>query len=259
MCTLIAIFGIHPDVPLIVAANRDEFYARPWAPPARLSDEPVVFGGRDLTQGGTWLGATEAGFFVAVTNQRTLGARDGSLRSRGQLVLDALRRGSPDAAVEWLAGLNGGEFNPFNLLLGDAGSLYVAYARADPKLKIERLERGLSVLNNDTIGSRDFPKANRVRDLVEPIAREPWEGLAPELERVLGDHEQPPLAAIPEPPAGSMLPREALQALQAVCVHTPVYGTSSSSLLALGERRLIDYRFAPGPPCVTPFVAVPTR
>ena len=256
MCTLVAIFGIHPDLPLIVGANRDEFYSRPWAPPARLSDEPVVFGARDLTQGGTWLGVTEGGFFVAVTNQRTLGARDATLRSRGQLVLEALGCGTPDAAVDWLGRVNGGEYNPFNVLLGDARSLYVAYARAEPSLKIERLDHGIWVLNNDAIGSRDFPKANRVRDLIAPIALKPWNELAPKLARALGDHEQPPLTEIPEPPAGSPLGREALQMLQAVCVHTPVYGTSSATLLALGDGKVLDYRFAPGPPCVTAFETV---
>jgi uncharacterized protein with NRDE domain len=254
MCTLIAIFGIHPDLPLIVAANRDEFYARGWSPPGPLLDSPRAFGGRDLAQGGTWLGVTSTGFFVGLTNQRTWAPADPSRRSRGQIVVDALAAGSVDEARSGLARLDASAYNPFNLLLGDARSLYVAYARPDvARVAIEPLPAGIWVLNNDTIGSRDFPKANRARDLVAPVAREPWTTLAGDLERILGDHALPPPEQVAEPPTGAPWSREGVRALQAICVHTPVYGTSSATLLAIEEGRLLDYRFAGGPPCITPF------
>ncbi len=254
MCTLVALFGVNPDVPLVVAANRDELYARPWAPPALIASSPHrVVGGLDLAQRGTWLGVTELGFFVGVTNQRTDGPPDPARRSRGQLVLEALAAGSPAAALARLRDVDAREYNPFNLMLGDARSLHVVYARGEAQARAEALPPGIWVLNNDTIGSRDFPKASRARDLVAPFAREPWPALEPKLAAALADHALPPLEDVPEPGAGATLPRETLRSLQAVCVHTPVYGTSSATLLAIGEGRVRDYRFAPGPPCVTPF------
>jgi uncharacterized protein with NRDE domain len=270
MCTLVALFHAHPSIPLIVGANRDEMYARPWASPAVLSEagaaSPIV-GGRDLTQGGTWLGVTlgqqsrrstsdagaSGGFFVGVTNQRTRGAPDPTKRSRGQLVLEALSRGDVDAACDHLTEIDAREYNPFNLLVGDARALYVVYARGDRGVTIEPLPPGIWVLNNDAIGSRDFPKASRARDLIAPIARDPWDRLAGELGTALGDHALPDEALVPEPPADVPFPRDLFRTLQALCVHTPVYGTSSSSILALEEGRVRDYLFAAGPPCVTPF------
>jgi len=257
MCTLIALFGMNPDVPLVVGANRDEMYGRPWAPPARLDEAPRVFAGRDRAAGGTWLGATEAGFFVGVTNQRSFGPIDPSRRSRGQLVKEALSTGSVDAARAHLAAIDARAYNPFNLLVGDARSLWVVYAREAPEVSLEPLPAGIWVLNNDSLGSRDFPKAHRARDLVAPFAREAWDRLASELAVALGDHALPPLADVPPPPAGASITHETLRALQAVCVHTPSYGTGSSTILALGEGRILDYRFAAGPPCVTPFHPVP--
>jgi uncharacterized protein with NRDE domain len=256
VCTLIALSAVNPDVPLVVAANRDEIYTRAWAPPARVADSPRIVAGRDLTQNGTWLGVTEGGFFVGVTNQRTYGAADPAKRSRGQLVLDALEAGSVDLALVRLARVDAREYNPFNLLLGDARCLYVVYARGEASVTVERLPPGIWVLNNDTIGSRDFPKANRARDLVAPFAKEAWTTLAPKLAAALGDHQLPPLGDVPEPPAEALFSRETLRALQAVCVHTPAYGTSSATLLAIDRGKVRDYRFAEGPPCVTPFATV---
>jgi uncharacterized protein with NRDE domain len=255
MCTLVALFGVNPDVPLVVAANRDELYARPWASPEPLRGTARVVGGRDLTQKGTWLGVTATGFFAGVTNQRTYHSADPTKLSRGQLVLDVLIEGSADGARERLAAVDARRYNPFNLLFGDARALYVAYARDEERVAVESLRPGIWVLNNDTIGSRDFPKASLAKERVQPLARKPWPELQRGLEMVLGDHTLPPEEDISAPPEGSVLTRESLRALQGVCVHTPLYGTSSATLLALDAGSVRDYRFAPGPPCVTPFVS----
>jgi uncharacterized protein with NRDE domain len=79
----------HPDFPLVVAANRDEFHARPSAPAGRWPDAPAVIGGRDLEAGGTWLGIAANGRFAAVTNVREPGMPAGE-RSRGALTRDFL-------------------------------------------------------------------------------------------------------------------------------------------------------------------------
>jgi uncharacterized protein with NRDE domain len=257
VCTLVAIAGLSPDVPLVVAANRDELYARAATPPQVLADSPRVVGGRDLTKGGTWLGATERGFFVGVTNQRSWTLPDPRRRSRGELVFDLLRAGSTDAAIAHLRTLDARVYNSFNLLFGDAETLHVAYARDDkPKIALEPLGRGVWVLNNDTIGSRDFPKATRAARLVAPHVVSEWDELAPALRSMLGDHELPAMDDVPPPPPNARLTPEQLRALQAVCVHTPVYGTRSSTLLGLGEGRVLHYSFADGPPCVTRFYDV---
>lgn len=84
MCLIVVGWRVHPDYPLVVAANRDEFYARPTAALSRWPDAPEIIGGRDLEAGGTWLGISEAGRFAAVTNVREPGMAPGKL-SRGAL------------------------------------------------------------------------------------------------------------------------------------------------------------------------------
>ena len=91
MCLILFANRTHPEYPLVIAANRDEAYARPTAPAAFWEDDPRICGGRDLEQGGTWLGVTRTGAFAAVTNFRSsIGAKNNT-RSRGELVANYLR------------------------------------------------------------------------------------------------------------------------------------------------------------------------
>src|SRR2546428_14086130 len=82
MCVLALFVGVDPDVPFVVAANRDEALARRSAPPQEL--EPGIIGGKDLESGGTWLGVNKSGLFVAVTNRHAPARRTDSY-SRGLL------------------------------------------------------------------------------------------------------------------------------------------------------------------------------
>ena len=88
MCVLALWLGADPKTPLIAAANRDEAYDRPSAPPAEI--EPGIVAGKDLRSGGTWLGFNRHGLFVALTNRKTPGPPAGA-PSRGLLALEALR------------------------------------------------------------------------------------------------------------------------------------------------------------------------
>ena len=254
MCTIIVLHRAHQAFPLIVAANRDEFLARPASGPLLLCDEPRVIGGRDLKSGGTWLGACETGLFVGLTNQRTYAPADPSLRSRGQIVLEALRRGTLEAARAYLADLDARSFNSFNLIFGDASELWLGYGRSDSaRLSFEQPRGPVCVLANDRLGSAEFPKTERAAQLVRGCAELDWPELALRLKAVLGDHELPPEAAVPEPAAGSSWPRALLQQLQALCIHTPSYGTRSATIAALEPGRVAHYLFAAGPPCTTAF------
>lgn len=251
MCTIVALRGVHPDYPLVVAANRDEFYARRATSPQVLRAAPRVLGGMDTVSRGTWMGVTPAGFFVGLTNQRTHDAPDPSRASRGPLVLEALARGTTDAVREMLDELAPGSVNPFNLLYGDAGSLEVAYVHGDAPAEITALPPGVHVLSNDRLHSPDFPKSARARALVEPHVDAPWPALRDHLRRVLADHEQPDVVA---PPPGSRFAPALLRRLGALCVHTDAYGTCSATLLALVPDAVAHYEFAAGPPCRVGFV-----
>lgn len=257
MCTVVAIKDRHPTYPLIVAANRDEFYARPSTPPRLVHTSPRAIAGTDLVKGGSWMGANERGFFVAVTNQRTNGGTDPSLASRGTIVLEALARRDLGEVDALFASLDAREYNPFNAIYGDASTLKVAYARKNAReVAVSELASGVWVLPNDRIGSPEFPKAARASELITPHVEAPWEVLTAELARTLGDHTKPPLESIAEPPPGARFDRSLLRELQALCIHTPAYGTRSATIIALRPGAVAHYLFAAGPPCSTPFVDV---
>lgn len=256
MCTIAVMRSLHPRYPLLVAANRDEFYARHATAPAALGRTragDVIVAGQDSTAGGSWMGATARGFFVGVTNQRTgLPAALGR-RSRGEVVRDALYEGTVDGVLALLERTDPSQFNPFNLVFGDASDVRVAYARDNPaSVEVHALGAGAHALTNDRIGSALFPKAERVRALLDPptLAALDDDALLARFARALADHEVPEDA--PDLPAESLFPREIARRLQALCIHTPVYGTVSSTALLLTAGGVARYRYASGSPCVTP-------
>ena len=104
----------HPDFPLVVPANRDEFFARPSAEAAFWKEAPDVLAGRDLEAGGTWLGFSRQGRFAALTNYREGAKQRLGAPSRGALASDFLtQRVSAETYLAELA-THGGDFNGFN-------------------------------------------------------------------------------------------------------------------------------------------------
>jgi uncharacterized protein with NRDE domain len=249
VCTIALIHRVRTDCSLIVAANRDEFYARPATGPQVLDrGRSVVVGGRDH-KGGTWMGVTRSGLFVGLTNQRTGEEPPPGARSRGEIVLEALRAGSVAGVHAVIEGADVREFPPFNLAFGDGEQLWVAYARATGWELVE-LAPGVHVLANDRLGSPWFPKADRLRKRIEERVAQPYPSLREHLEHALGDTEVPEDVPVD---STSPVPIEWARALQALCIRTEVYGTRSATIAALSPGHVRDYRFADGPPDEHPF------
>ncbi len=120
-------------MPLLVAANRDEHFDRPSAPPAEIAGAPRVVAGRDLRVGGTWLGVNEHGLLVGILNRRQNepAINANSCRSRGLLCMDLLQLSSVAAGVEFLAGHNR-VYNPFTVVIADRQSAWVGYNNHEP-------------------------------------------------------------------------------------------------------------------------------
>ncbi len=255
MCTIVILHRVHPDFPVVIAANREEFYSRVATAPTEL--EPGVYGGRDEVSGGTWMGVTAQGFFAGITNQKTYVPADPTLLSRGPVVTDALRAGSTAAVTAQLEALDPRRYNEFNLLYGDADGLRAAYARrTDDRMRFEDVPDGVHALPNDVLDSPEFPKADRMRALAESVVTAPWSALTRALRDLLADHHKPPLREIPEPPPGAPFSRERAQAFQAMCVHAGNYGTRSSAIIALQPGQVAHYVASHGPPCEAPMVEV---
>lgn len=156
MCVVALAWRVHPDWPLILVGNRDEFHDRPSAPLAAWDDGSGIVAGRDLQAGGTWMGLhAPSGRVVVVTNVR--GAMpDPAKESRGALVTDLLR-GSGRFAAPAESDLD--RFNAFNLVAAD-GEARLLTNRPAPRIAL--LDAGVHAIANEP-ADRPCPRAERLR------------------------------------------------------------------------------------------------
>ena len=148
MCLILFAYQHHPDYPLIVAANRDEFFDRPTKAAHFWPESADIFAGKDLLAGGTWMGVTRQGRFAAVTNFRSTHTPPDPAISRGALCKDFLD--STISPQDFLADIdkNRLEYAGFNLLIGSPSQLFY-YANQDGK--IIELEAGIHGLSNGVL------------------------------------------------------------------------------------------------------------
>jgi len=252
MCTLAVMRGFCAAYPLVIAANRDEFYVRPTAPPTLLDDVPGVVAGRDLEAGGTWLGCRydSRPLIAGLLNRRAPGgsgrSSSGEL-SRGMLCLNALRSSSLEDAVEGVRRAELERYGPFNLLLADTRGALVIQNADGPR--ISELGGGLSLLTNLDVNDPRCPRlASAVpafRALSDRIKNEvPVEYIVEDCRAVLSSHDN------------SLDPAD-VSPLSRLCVHTDVYGTRSATVIIVARDERVRYFHTSGPPCRTSFEEVP--
>jgi hypothetical protein len=217
---------MHPDYPVILAANRDEVRTRPSTGPRRWPGSPALWAGRDEVAGGTWLGVNERGMVVAITNRRD-GTVDAELPSRGMLCLEVLRQPGPaEGQVYVHDALASSHYNPFNLVCAGPRDGWSMTWRGDAR----RLGVGAHVVTNH--GDSD-------------------DAMLPEVERGL--------AYVAELDVWTTPLHGLLELLAALCRDTrgpnPICraggdrGTVSSSLIAVRvDGSLAAYWHADGPP-----------
>lgn len=160
MCLIALAWKAHPEYPLVVAANRDEWRARPAAPAGWWEDHPEILAGRDLEAGGTWMGVTRGGRFCAVTNFRDPSDKRGTARSRGELVAQFLSgRQSPAGYCRDLVRRRA-DYNGFNLLAAEGDSLVYFGSREG---EAREVEPGFHALSNHLL-DEPWPKVRRARE-----------------------------------------------------------------------------------------------
>jgi uncharacterized protein with NRDE domain len=248
MCLLIALFGVTDGAPLIVAANRDERYARPAVSMTVLRESgPRILGGRDELAGGTWLAVNEHGVVAGLTNQPSPAGRDLSKRSRGELPLAfAACRTAAEGVEAAAAAIDPSVYNPCWMLVGDRDALFSVGLSGGHRPEVEELPPRRHVLENRPLHA-ESAKVTWVSSLLaEQLAARPGD-VTGALAAVLADHRPAPGAQPVTLPDGRVLPPE----ISAACVHTPEYGTRSSMIVTVPAAGLPRLLFADGPPCVT--------
>jgi len=226
MCLIALAWQAHPDYPLIVAANRDEFYRRPATPARFWEDSPSVLAGRDRLAGGTWMGVTRSGRFAALTNFREPGAVAGE-RSRGLLVSTYLEGAEDPLAYAGRVAAEGAAYSGFSLLLGTPDELIVVSNRGAAP---QHVTAGVHALSNHQLDT-PWPKVEKARhDLQRSLP-------APSPEKLLALLTSQAVAADELlPDTGVGLPLERM--LSPLFIRSPHYGTRVSTALMLGRERI---------------------
>ncbi len=231
MCLIAFAWNAHPDFPLVLVANRDEFHARPTAPLAPWTDAPDILGGRDLQAGGGWLALRRGQQrLAAVTNIREALPVLPQL-SRGQLVRDYVS--GDDCAVTFaeMRRVDGNDYGGFNLLLWDGADLIYATNRLKPRW--ETVTPGIHGISNGPM-DEPWPKTTRLTASL----REWLGGLVfstePEIEPLfsaLADERRPLDAELPDTGVG--IERE--RVLSPPFIRLPGYGTRASSVILISR------------------------
>ncbi|MFI5397322.1 MAG: NRDE family protein [Candidatus Binatia bacterium] len=247
MCTLAIYFHTSPDFPVVVAANRDEFYDRPATPPTRLVDDPWIVAGHDVRAGGTWLGVNAHDVVAGILNRRTSRPPDPDRRSRGLLCLEALQEPSVVAACARVLRDPGNLYNPFNLLIASTDASCVI-GNSSGAMVQTTLEPGLHLLTNLELNDPECPRIAKSYGLFDALrsalAYDTLDRFLRGLRTILSDHSTPLDPRADGPPNN-------------LCVHTERFGTRSSSVLLYSAR---EGRFrmwhAAGAPCQTGYVEI---
>jgi len=228
MCLLVFAHRMRGDYPCVIAANRDEQYARASAPLQLWADQPQICAGRDLEQGGTWLGATTSGRFAALTNFRSGAPRAGA-ESRGRVVLDFLRSSEPpERHLAQLAQL-AERYAGFSLIAGALGE--DAYYFSNRGGAAQKLEPGLYGLSNQGLDT-PWPKVVRGKRRVAEIVSARELDADPLCDALL-DRSVPPDAELPDTGIGL----DAERRLAPCFIAGEHYGTRAVTAVLLGVER----------------------
>lgn len=277
MCLIAMAWGVSAQYPLVIAANRDEFYARPTAPLAQwtahaagssTSQGHTIISGRDLQDGGTWMGFSPGGRFAMLTNVRDPTAVPPKQpRSRGHLVVDWLSSGN--TAQDWAAQFNFATYAGFNLIVGDWSSQQIHYlsnqATQAPKTsgagtKLQALELGRIVGLSNAVLNTPWPKNNQLiaalgdslnatepgnspchlgtnagSESTENNATALTDQIAATLQQALRDSQPAPQSLLPH--TGVTLELEKI--LSSVMVRSPTYGTRTSTTAVLDKQGML--------------------
>ncbi|SDC24866.1 Uncharacterized conserved protein, contains NRDE domain [Melghirimyces thermohalophilus] len=230
MCLILFSFREDPQMPLVMAANRDEFRERPTEPAHFWPEAPQLLAGRDRIGGGTWMGVTRAGRFAALTNYREPEESTAGKRSRGVLVRDYLMQKVPPRQYLAEVAAEAQSYAGFNLLVGDREQLWYYSNRQGEIVEVQPGIHGLSNALLDT----PWPKVERGKEMLSDCGGD-WEQEA--LFQVLADADPAPDHTLPDTGVGLEMER----GLSSIWIDLPGYGTRSSTILTVDNNGQVGF------------------
>ncbi|MGD0275151.1 MAG: NRDE family protein [Syntrophales bacterium] len=232
MCLILFSYKPSGQYPLVLAANRDEYYERPSSPAVFWEDEPKILAGRDLEGGGTWMGVTRSGRFAALTNYRDPASFRKGAPSRGLLVKDFLSgMDSPAAYGKFLKAYTD-KYNGFCLVFGDPSQVYYFSNRSKDAVA---LSPGLYGLCNRFLDT-PWPKVEKGKAaLAQLISNKPLP--VEEIFTILADQTRADDGDLPY----TGVERSWERILSSIFITSPVYGTRSSTLLVIDRKGHVTF------------------
>lgn len=233
MCLVIFSRQAHPKYPLIIAANRDEFYARPTDPAGFWEENRHILAGRDLLGGGTWMGVSRKGKVAFLTNFRDMGSIREDAPSRGHLVSNFLENDVP--AKDYLEEVkqNGSVYNGFNLICGDLTGELWYYGNYGEE--VEGVEAGIHGLSNALLNT-SWPKVEKGKLSMEAIHEEP-KIRERDLFELLYDDVKADRQKLPDTGVGP----EMEEMLSPMFIKSPDYGSRCSTVVIVEKNGAVTF------------------
>ncbi len=233
MCLLLIANKIHPDYKLIIAANRDEFYARPALPADFWADYPDLLAGMDLEAGGTWLGITKSGRFSAITNFRDFhNPIKENAPSRGKLTTDFLLSNQDSSTYTQSLQEGSAIYNGFNLVYGVKDEL--CYFSNQTNLEV-KLEKGIYGLSNALLDTPWYKVKKSKKRFAEILKSE--ENFIEGIFNLMNDKETADDKSLPDTGIG----KEREKALSSIFIKTEKYGTRCTTVLSIDKNDKINF------------------
>lgn len=233
MCLILFAYQVHPQFPLIVAANRDEFINRPTATAHYWEDSPYVLAGRDLEKMGTWMGVSKKdGKFAALTNYRDPNQPLDGKRSRGELVTNFLINNQSINQYGKKLQATKEEYPGYNIIFGNHDHLYY-YSNVSNDLKL--LTPGIYGLSNHLLNT-DWPKVVKgKKQLFECVNDKSLN--VDSLFQILTDRTKAPDHLLPNTGVSTEWERT----LSPLFIQTDHYGTMCSTVLTLSKGKDVTF------------------
>ncbi|MGS2721221.1 NRDE family protein [Paraglaciecola aestuariivivens] len=231
MCILFVAINQHKDFPVIIAANRDEFFKRDTAPSHFWPEHQDVLAGRDLQAGGTWMGINKQGYLAALTNIRDPHKLDANARTRGELVSQYIKQPKQDYQTQLSSTRQ--HYNGYNLLFGPWHKLAVYNNHLN---SLQYLTDGYYGLSNASLNS-PWPKVSRGVNKLKNYCQSNQVVQHQDLFTLLKDKQQAPDHSLPN----TGVPLDWERNLSSIFITGETYGTRSSTVLTISHQNQVSW------------------
>jgi uncharacterized protein with NRDE domain len=231
MCILFVAVNQHKDYPLIIAANRDEFFNRETSQSHIWGGEQGIIAGKDLQAGGTWMGINKNGYLASLTNIRDPHKLNANAITRGELVSHYLKK--PVNNYHQTLSTSKDNYNGYNLLFGKWNTLAVYNNHLN---QIQQLTDGYYGLSNASLNS-PWPKINKGVGKLEEYCQDGHDINPDILFKLLLDKS---LAADEDLPQTG-IPIDWERRLSSIFILGDEYGTRSSTVLKIDKQHNVQW------------------